>query len=72
MTATGIGTDALVTAILQTADADNDGSLAAVNLSGVKEFMLRVVSEDGQRLQHASAALKDDREVVMAACNQNG
>ena len=63
---------AIVAAILQSADADNDGSLAAVNLSGVKEFMLRVVSEDGQRLQHASAALKDDREVVMAAGNQDG
>ena len=38
----------------------------------MKEFILPLVTKDGFLLQMASAPLRENREVVLAACNQKG
>ena len=62
----------LVDAINRAVNEGGGGDWTGVNLSGIREFILPVVSRDGVQLLHASDALKNDREVVMAAVNQNG
>lgn len=37
-----------------------------------KKDALRVVSEDGYKLKFASEALRDDRDIVLAAVTQKG
>ena len=57
----------LIAAVTRTND---DQNWSHVNLSGCREFVLPNVRRDGTRLRYASAALKNDLEVVQTAVNQ--
>ena len=59
---------ALVNALIDAAGDD----WSSVNLMGVEEFILPAVSRHGMYLKRASAAMRNDQNVVMAAYEQNG
>ena len=64
----------LISAINRAVNADGGGTWTDVDLSGVREFVLPFVSKlpFGHGLMCASAALQNDRDVVMTAVNQAG
>ena len=42
----------------------------AVDLSGVRRFAMAAVRVNGLALQHANSALRDDRDLCLAACDE--
>ena len=60
----------LVDAISRAVNEHGDGDWTSVDLSGLQEFVSHILPNNGNYLRYASAALRNDREVVMVAAAQ--